>query len=335
MHRVLRTAPCGVDPQQTGSPSGLPRYNAGIVRQTSTAWIEWRQGLLACLLMWMLPACGVTDTSEPDALQSISLAGGGAYEIAISACDEGQCPIEVRLVRADQTLARAALDWPASTREVYRSEITRVLGIGDPFEPPQAEALVAGEETSSVSVLARPVRLTPEVTALLVDQAVGFDHVKRRHYVFLAREGALQRIWTGREGQGPTYTTIAIRAVAPDRDEMLYFDQLDLRGEPTFDELTVSKLAWDAGSNALRSEPAQGLRAVVIGPYDDPLSARRELEQDTLCLDGFLVLPADRFLAASGAVLAAVTATESVALAVQQRLASCASQLQAQLVEIR
>ena len=286
--------------------------------------------MVAGALVSMIPACGAAGPSKGGALQSIPIAGDASYEIAILECSESGCPIEVRLVRAEETIARASLDWPASTREVYPSEITRELGIGDPFDPPRAEALVAGEESNAVAVLGRPVRLTPELTALLVDQAVGFDHVTRRHYVFVARDGALERIWTGREGQGPTYTATAIRAVAADRDEVLYFDQLSLASGATFDELTVSALAWDAGSRALQQEPARGLHAVVLGPYPDASAAR----QEPLCLAGFLVLPADRLLTVGGAALAAITGSESAASATRESLASCTDRLAAQIVEV-
>jgi len=292
------------------------------------------------LLLGAVVACAATTSPEHAVLQSFPVGAHSAarYEVGFGECADARCPVEVRLADDHATLAREALDWPAVTTETYEADIDPISGVGDPLAPPKGTLWVAGEDESSLSVFARPVRLTAERNGLLVDEAAGFDHVKRRHYLFVERDGSLARVWTGSEGQGPVLTTTAVRGSADGtRDEIVYFDQVRFPFGDAVDELTVTSLRWDAAQAKLSQSPASGIYAVVFGPFADVNAARNVAAEHPECFAEFSILPSERFvsLPAGSAVLAAVTAAERNATETLSRVGKCATAQRGKVLEVR
>jgi hypothetical protein len=144
--------------------------------------------------------------------------------------------------------------------------------------------------------------------ALLVDQAGGFEHVKRRHYLFVADRNELDRAWTGEEGAGPTWSA-AIVVDGAQGQEIVYLTAFR-PGAESADTLRGARYGWDEARNAVIARPLGPLYAVVAGTFVTPEAARAAVPP--ACLSKYFVRPArDLGMSGSQTVLSAITTRQS------------------------
>jgi hypothetical protein len=113
--------------------------------------------------------------------------GGHSFAIGPGTCVAGQCPAVVHLLDDGKTIDSAPLDFAASDAKLNKAAADESVGARDPLQQGDPlPAWTAGDGEGTVVTVGRSVRLSSDRLALLVDQAGGFEHVKRRHYLFVA-----------------------------------------------------------------------------------------------------------------------------------------------------
>jgi len=254
--------------------------------------------------------------------------GALGYEVSVAPCADMECPFQVRLLEGTKVWATLDLDWMKAHGPVTKEKVDESSGVGDPLQPDtQQTAWSTGEEKENVSTVARSVRLAPELNGLLVDQRAGFDRLKRRHYLFVARENKLTRVWQQEEGAGPTWSTV--ETVNSPRDgslRLLYFSGFRYPSNDQPDWLQLSVYRWNPAKNELQLAAPElpSVFAVIAGSYSTVAKAREAQEGNT-CLGGFWVLNSDEFskLGPGNFVLAAVSHSGHAASRSSEALKSC------------
>jgi hypothetical protein len=266
-------------------------------------------GLLAAGLM-LVP---VPAASADRVLQTFR-ADGLVLELAIAECRSSECPIEVRLRRDRRVVDRVALPFAASSQRASIELVDTIWGADA-----GRKAWATGEENNYVSTAARPLRIAPRTTALLVSQLAGFDHLKRNHLLLVPRAGKLVVAWEGREGAGPTWSaTEIVGSPGSDRQEVAYFYGFFDPTEVAFERLDVIRLSWNAAAARVRQTPlparSMPLYLLDLGTHDTAAQAREARAANT-CLSPYWVLDAGRFRAGAGrsALVGALYATRTAA----------------------
>lgn len=226
--------------------------------------------------------------------------GGVTYGLAPGSCVEGRCAPVIQLLFNEKLLDSAALDFAASEAALTREEGNNGLA-----ELTPVEAWTAGSEEGAVTTALQSVRLTPARNGLLVHQAAGFEHVKRRHDLFVADGGKLERVWSAAEGAGPAWSVAEVVPSGKGRTDEIIYLQGFRPGGAEADTLTARRLVWDDNKQKLVIQPLAILPAVTAGEFSSVKMARRAATSS--CLNEYWVLPANRFGgAASKFVLALV-----------------------------
>ncbi|MDQ2778521.1 MAG: hypothetical protein M3Y32_03070 [Pseudomonadota bacterium] len=151
----------------------------------------------------------------------------------------------------------------------------------------------AGSEEGAVTTQLQPVRLSAGRMALLVQQAGGFEHVKRRQDLYTNDGAKLERLWSAAEGAGPAWSTVAVvPADGGQRDDIIHLQGLRPGGAGA-DTLSASRLTWDAERRTLASQPLPELPALVAGTYASVKAAKQAASKEA-CLADYWVLPAER-----------------------------------------
>jgi hypothetical protein len=248
----------------------------------------------------------------------------------------------VRLLDASAVRGTARLDWPSASREPTREEAGALWGAGDPLDTVPRVTWATGEEATSVATAARGVTLARGVAALLVTQRGGFEHVKRRHYVFAAVRGRVERVWTGEEPSGLTWSAVITAPGASGVDRLVHYSIASPDASPEaagpYDDVAVRALTWDG--RRLRSSPSGAGAVPLTGvttiayPTADAARAARAGRRD--CLRGFWVVPATlRDGESSGATLLALTPSAALAAAAVARVRRCAPDARPRTVALR
>jgi hypothetical protein len=264
-------------------------------------------------------ASGGSSASDAQVIARFAAGQGSAlfYELAV-ACSDGNCPISIRLTQDGKVIgSEEVLEWPSDGGEVTAGEADATLGAADPLategRPPGWQI---GTYEGGVSVAARTVRLAEAGTGLLVDEMAGFEHVKRQHYLFAVSGGQLRRVWVGSEGNGPTWSAVAIVAGATsDRDDIVVFEGFLGDAMDDADRLDVTRLAFNSEGATLAPVPTRHLHAVVVGDYATAAAAHKARRDAGGCLDAYSALPKQALdpRAGAGIVLAAVTTQQALA----------------------
>lgn len=267
-----------------------------------------------------------------NALASVNVnpAGEMRYELSIAPCRLKECPFEVRLLQGETAVASVNLDWVKASGITRKEAEDASSGAGDPLRPEAGEnAWSIGAEKENVSLVARGVRLTPELTGLLIDRRAGFDVLKRHHDLFVAVNGKLVVAWSDADGSGPSWSTVALTASGKDGSQ----DIISFRGfrspsdaEP--DRLNLFTYRWNAGQNKLVETRTADVSAVIAGTYESASKAR-EAQNGASCLGPFWVLRSDAFstLTSGKFVLAAVSGGRELADKKAEEVRSCAPKL--------
>ena len=225
------------------------------------------------------------------------------YEVSLAPCAQSTCPFQVRLIQGNRVYGTLNLDWRGVYAQPVKAAIDSSSGVGDPLQKRwEMTAWETGSENRNVSLTARSIALAPQLNGLLVHQRAGFEHLKRRHYLFIAVGRKLVRVWTGDEGQGPTWSTVEV--FPPLRDgsqQFIFFNGLQLSGAAEgqataeaiddADSLEFAVYRWNARKNSIEKAPATdsaaSVVAVVAGRYENVAEARKALQQQAGCLKNF------------------------------------------------
>ena len=266
---------------------------------------------------------------------------GMAYELSLARCGKKKCPVEVRLVDATAVYQTLALDWTAAVGEPSEDTVAPWSGVGDPLETnAELTAWSTGEEETAVSTAARTVDLIPSLKGLLVHQSAGFEHVKRRHYLFVATGKTLVRAWTGEEGEGPTYSSVDVTdAGARGRQRILFWRFFAAQGN-TADPWELAAYQWSSEKHLLEKLPPQDsprVFAAILGSYESVAEARKLLATEGECLPSFRVLASSALGVPRGGgnfVIAGLTAREPLAVEALKAAHACAPRLKGRVLKL-
>ncbi len=251
---------------------------------------------------------------------------GRTYELSVATCVARSCPVQVRLLDGTSVLDTLSLDWPLPSDKVDETSLDRTSGVGDPLDVSvQQQAWSAGAGEGTVRVAASTIALGDDLNGLLAHEVAGFDHVKRRHYLVVAERNKLRRAWTGTEGQGPYWSAAAGSGGGGKVQQLIYYRGFHNAAADQVDDLHVTRYTWGGeGRGLVEQSPPQGGFAVLLGPYRSVAAARRVQAEHADCLGDYWVLRAELFDVTSGpVVLAAVTATDSLAQAGRRATREC------------
>jgi hypothetical protein len=279
------------------------------------------------------PASSAGAAATANALATFPAPGGLSFALAPGSCTESSCAPVVQLRQNGKVIDSMSLDFAASPPEFRQAMADPILGAGDPLEPTNLPAWTAGNGESMVTTAARAVKLSPTEAGLLVDQAGGFEHVKRRHYLFAAADNKLQRVWTGEEGAGPSWSaTVLVDAADGNAQDIVYLTGFQPGGaEP--DTVGATRYTWNAAQKTLLEGSPGPLFAVVAGDFPNLDTARSARAQP--CVSNYSAVRAgDLGLRGSRIVLAAVTTRKSLAEAVRTQTEECPTGMTRQAVDV-
>lgn len=269
----------------------------------------------------------------------VAPSGNLRYEISLAPCAQSTCPFQVRLIEGTRVYGTLNLDWRGVPAAPVRAAIDASSGAGDPLQKRwEGKAWETGDENRNVSLTARSIALTPQLNGVLIHQRAGFEHLKRRHYLFVAVGRKLVRAWTGTEGQGPTFSTVELSE--PRRDgsqDFVYFTGFQYPGDEEADTLEFAIYRWNARKNQIEkapaSESASPVVALIAGTYDTVAEARKAIGQHPDCLKDFLVLGADSLPQTPKGQFAIAALTTKAPLA-DRAIASCAPALKMKTLKL-
>jgi hypothetical protein len=255
------------------------------------------------------------------------------YQLAIDSCVQTKCPVVVRLMKGNRVLDSQQLEWNSTTQESSPEDVDAQWGGGDPLESDSPlKAFATGEETSYLSTLARPVRVTVDRLGLLVTQRAGWDEVKRHHDLFLFDGDKLRRDWTGSEGAGPTWSSTAVVPGVGKAEQVLFFSGFLYPADDQPDHISVWKVAWDPAQKKMVESAAVdsvSLRLLSFGGYPSVARARAARNKANSCISPVLwVLNSSFYKGAPGKVLlGTITARPELAPAVLSAAQKCSPPL--------
>ncbi|MDZ7638104.1 MAG: hypothetical protein U5J83_07615 [Bryobacterales bacterium] len=246
-------------------------------------------------------------------------ADSAVLELAISNCVAQTCPVQVILRSNGNRLDAVATEWPSSGNEPYADTVEPGWGAGDPLQPAAVEAWATGEEEQYLGISARAVRLAPGLTGMLVDQRTGFEHLRRRHDLFVAREQKLERLWAGSEGAGPAWTSVDLVKLSDSREGLVYFDGFRYPTPDEPDQLQVSLLEWVPGSKVIKkSDYAAQIATLTLDGFPSVASAHALRAKEAACLGLFWVLPASQLQGATAKFALVLPSLSESALATKR-----------------
>lgn len=248
-----------------------------------------------------------------------------SYRLATT-CKESQYSVRVELLESNTVASFSELEGVAESDTVKSVDIDDSFGATDPLDYYSAlSAWRIGSEEKGIGVVARLVQLAPRQWGLLITQVVGFDHVKRNHMLFFHDERKLRRVWTQKEGAGPTWSAVFL---GESKKQQIIFHfkgfQPDFGNEP--DQLSLDAYVWDTEHKKLIAAKSPELWGVIAGSFNSAAEARSTRLENGECYYAYWVLPAKRFEAksAGGFVLAALSTSRQLAEAAGKKAAQCA-----------
>lgn len=260
-------------------------------------------------------------------LEALSVSGKLSLQMFVAPCVNDNCPIQLRLMQDKKAIDSKNLDWGAVDKKSQRGSWT---GLWDTAHGKTLPAVTLGEERNAITTAMQPVRLNNNRMAVLVRQTGGFEHVKRRFYLYAIRNKQLKRIWTGKEGAGSFYSGVVVVDMAVDRKGIIYFNGFSKASYSEADSLDVKQLHWPMNSQDLVEESAVGLPVVLLVPeYDSVGAARSALAQAATCLANYWILKSGQFsgLSKNKVVIAAIATSEQWVKAELVRLRKCRPEL--------
>ena len=274
-----------------------------------------------------------TANAAANTLATFPAIGPLSFALVPGSCSGSSCAPVVQLRRDDTVLDSAPLDFAASPAEWRQTTADALLGAGDPLDPATPPAWTAGDGDTKVTTTARSVKLSATEPGLLVDQAGGFEHVKRRHYLFAAADDKLKRVWTGEEGAGPAWSaTVLVDAPSGNAQHIVYITGFQPGGDQP-DTVAATRYTWNAAQRKLVEAPPGPLFAVVVGNFANLDDARAARTQP--CLSNYsAVRGADLAVKGSRFLLAAITTRKALADAARTRRDNCPTGMTQQALDV-
>ncbi len=273
--------------------------------------------IMACLLH-LPPAAATPDTSRRITLHEFDgpALGDLSLELSIAPCEGNGCPIELSLHDATGLRDTQRLDWLAVSRDHRAQEADAASGAYLPLSTERPKAWSVGLDEVSLEVSAELIDSGTSRPLLLAHQLVGFDHLKRRHYLYSLKGGRLSPIETFTVGSGPHWS-----AVATHRGRLYHYQSFSPYGTPS-DTLHITRLDITREGKLARA-PAETLFAVVHATHHDA-DHLMALQAGSDCLREFLRLPGEQIGLTAGTLsLAAIAVDKKVAEAGAERLRAC------------
>jgi hypothetical protein len=238
------------------------------------------------------------------------------YELSVAPCRQKECPFQVRLLQGKTPLTSVNMDWVKASGVAAKETVDESSGAGDPLRPDTDQtAWSTGAEKENVSTVARGVRLTPDLTGLLIDRRAGFDVLKRHHDLFVVVNRKLLLAWSDADGAGPSWSTVALSTAGKDgSQDILSFRGFHSPSDTDPDRLNLRIYHWNSGQSKLVETQTPEEFAVIAGTYESASKARA-VQNGHSCLNPFWVLRSDAFstLTTGKFVLAAVTGRKELA----------------------
>lgn len=258
-----------------------------------------------------VPAVAPTATARPAVANVDAGLANTAFALVVGTCAEKRCAAEIELVVNGQRLDAVPLEFAASD--------AKLVAKNDDTSFASSHSLTtytAGEEEGSVTTAIQAVRLSAQRTGLLVQQAAGFEHVKRRRDVFIVEEKKLKRIWSKQDGSGPVRSYADVVASGTNADQIVLIEGGSFAPNQA-DEVTVQRLLWDEPGQTLQVLPVASMAALVVGNFANAEAARSKYAEP--CLANYWLLRADQVGEKSKRFVLALLAPEAAIPALQDR----------------
>jgi hypothetical protein len=159
------------------------------------------------------------------------------------------------------------------------------------------------------------VRAGGQRYGLLLSMTAGYEHIHRRYDLVVVLDGKLRLAWSALEPQGPAASSVEVRSIDAERDELLFMSTYQNSESGEADELEFTRVRYDASKNKyveskLGCDP--GLHMLSLRRFttlDAAIAAREKpcrggVRQERYSIAGALALKAPR---GRGFVLAQVS----------------------------
>ena len=195
--------------------------------------------------------------------------------------DGGSDPFSVRLLKGDRVMDELLL-FQSSCGQATVHPVDGVRG-GDS----DAASWATQYDTCDTRLAARTVKLSAEVTALLLTQASGYEYRFSKHFLYAVQGEKLRTIWTFSDdttGLDRSSTSVLCTDAAGRQDIAFIHEQRSHDGDPA--AVTAQRLRFEGALaqptvTPLPDEHAP-LYVLVLGDFRDLSSARR---MSRACLD--------------------------------------------------
>jgi hypothetical protein len=267
-----------------------------------------------------------------------------AYELSIERCarppeqtfrGNPECPINIRLILGGKAVDSVAL--PETACGPPRpTKVDRTFGAD-----PEASAWITGTEACQVGVAARLVDLTLETSALLVTQRIGWDHLLRRHALYVADKGKLREVWSADEGpSSSSLTAVSVLPLTRPSSHDVAFIAVHHSDDEIAERLEARRLRWDGPAARIIESPMPDqespLHLMYVGPFRTAAAARAARSRFGLeCFRLYDVLPTKLVpgLLRGQFVLGVVFASREPATAMRKDAERCPGAPESRLVE--
>lgn len=233
------------------------------------------------------------------------------FALVAGSCIEKRCAAEIELVVNGQRLDAVPLEFAASDVKLVAKADDTSFASNQPLT-----TYTAGDEEGAVTTAMQPIRLSAERSGLLVQQAAGFEHVKRRRDVFIVEEKKLRRIWSKQDGSGPVRSYADVVALGANGDEIVLIEGAS-NAPNQADEVAVQRLVWDESAKTLQVLPVALMAAMIVGNFANAEAARSKYSD--ACFANFWLLRGDQVGEKSKRFVLALLAPDAASPAFQVR----------------
>ena len=258
-----------------------------------------------------VPAVAPTAAARPAVASVDAGLANTSFALVAGSCNGKSCAAEIELVVNGQRVDAVPLEFAASD--------AKLVAKADDTSFASSQSLTtytAGEEEGAVTTAIQPVRLSAQRTGLLVQQAAGFEHVKRRRDVFVVEDKKLKRIWSKQDGSGPVRSYADVIASGTNADQIVLIEGGSFAPNQA-DEVTVQRLLWDEPGQNLQVLPVDSMAAMVVGNFANAEAGRSKYADP--CLANYWVLRADQVGEKSKRFVLALLVPEAMVPVLQAR----------------
>lgn len=228
------------------------------------------------------------------------------FALTRGTCVQNVCHAELELRANGQPLDAVPLEFVSSDTNFRSNTADATFATNASFS-----TYTAGQEEGLATTLIQSAQLSPQRTGVLVQQAGGFEHVKRRRDLFIVDHNKLKRVWAKQDGQGPIGSYADVIQRSDGADDIVLIEGITIDPAQA-DQITALRLTWDEKDMSLKSSPVESLKAVVTGDFKNAEAAREQLAD--ACLAKYWILTGNDVGEASKPfVLAMLTADSTTA----------------------